>query len=222
MGKTDFLRRLAKGAGLAFSTARQLINREHPRTLLGNARLIVIDALDEVAARQDGDAVDLVIQKLGLLGYPRFVLSCRVADWQAATSVAAIGEQYPSHPLQLHLEPLARDDQTAILSASVGDQHVDRAVADDTGDRRARHARSRPPRPCPAVELPAVEMDGASCPRRRSVGVARAALVQSARDSAEARGYRALLRLVRGGELRPVHHERLAPGSLVLWNGAIQ
>jgi hypothetical protein len=38
----------------------------------------------------------------------------------------------------------------------------------------------------------------------------------------EARGYRALLRLVRGGELRPVHHERLAPHSLVLWNGAVQ
>lgn len=38
----------------------------------------------------------------------------------------------------------------------------------------------------------------------------------------EARGYRALLRLVRSGDLRPVRHERLTPRSLVLWNGAIQ
>jgi hypothetical protein len=38
----------------------------------------------------------------------------------------------------------------------------------------------------------------------------------------EARGYRALLRLVRAGKLRPVHHECLTPHSLVLWNGATQ
>jgi hypothetical protein len=38
----------------------------------------------------------------------------------------------------------------------------------------------------------------------------------------EARGYRALLRLVRTGELRPSRHERLTPHSLVLWNGATQ
>jgi hypothetical protein len=38
----------------------------------------------------------------------------------------------------------------------------------------------------------------------------------------EARGYRALLRLVRKGELQPIRHERLTPHSLVRWNGVDQ
>lgn len=116
MGKSSLLQRLAATAGLETCTARQLINRADPRTLLGDGALIVIDALDEIAA------LDLVLQRLGTLGYPRFVLSCRVADWQAATSVAAIREQYPAEPLQLHLEPLGREQQMAILSEQVGDE----------------------------------------------------------------------------------------------------
>jgi energy-coupling factor transporter ATP-binding protein EcfA2 len=121
MGKSSLLQRLAATAGLETCTARQLINRADPRTLLGDGVLIVIDALDEVAARHDGTAVDLVLQRLGTLDHPRFVLSCRVADWQAATSVAAIREQYSAGPLQLHLEPLGREQQIAILSEQVGE-----------------------------------------------------------------------------------------------------
>ena len=85
MGKSKLLENLASVAGLSTFTARQLINRPNPKSLTGDARLIIIDALDEVAARREGDAVDLVLQKLGALDYPRFILSCRVADWQAAT-----------------------------------------------------------------------------------------------------------------------------------------
>ena len=120
MGKSSLLRTLGETVRVMPCTARQLINRPDPRTLLGDAPLILVDALDEVAATREGDAVDLVLRKLGALGYPRFVLSCRVADWQAATSVAAIHEQYPAEPLQLHLEPLGREDQLAILSEQVG------------------------------------------------------------------------------------------------------
>jgi hypothetical protein len=121
MGKSELLQRLADAAGLVPCTARQLINRPDPSTLVGTAPLIVIDALDEVPTRQEGDVVDRVLQKLGLLHYPRFILSCRVADWMAATSVAAIREQYPASPLQLHLEPLSREDQVVILSDRVGE-----------------------------------------------------------------------------------------------------
>jgi predicted NACHT family NTPase len=120
MGKSQLLRKLADVADLPSCTARQLINRRDPQSLLGDAPLILIDALDEVAAKREGDAVDLVLQKLGILGYPRFILSCRVADWQAATSIAGIREQYPDPALQLHLEPLGRDDQLAILQGRVG------------------------------------------------------------------------------------------------------
>jgi hypothetical protein len=128
MGKSELLRKLADVAGLPSCTARQLINRPDPRSLLGETRLIVIDALDEVAAKREGDAVDLVLQKLGALAYPRFILSCRVADWQAATSVAAIREQYSAPPLQLHLEPFGRDDQLTILKGKVGLERAEKLL----------------------------------------------------------------------------------------------
>ncbi len=128
MGKSKLLENLAGVAELPLFTARQLINRPDPKSLTGGARLVIIDALDEVAARREGDAVDLVLQKLGALDYPRFVLSCRVADWQAATSTAAIREQYFDAPLQLHLEPLGRADQLAVLAAQVGSERAETLI----------------------------------------------------------------------------------------------
>ena len=141
MGKSSLLQKLAETAASPLITARKLINRPDPRTLIGNKTLIIIDALDEVAAKREGDAVDLVLQKLGSLDYPRFIISCRVADWKAATSVAAIQEQYNDPPLQLHLEPLERADQLEILAARVGNgrakvlvEHFDRYGLDFLGN----------------------------------------------------------------------------------------
>jgi ABC-type lipoprotein export system ATPase subunit len=73
MGKSTLLQNLAEAAGLPRSTARQLINRPDPRSLIGGSSLILVDALDEVAAKREGDAIDLVLQKLGALDYPRFI-----------------------------------------------------------------------------------------------------------------------------------------------------
>ncbi len=120
MGKSHLLEWLATSPGYTRCTARQLINRYDPRTLLGDAHTLVIDALDEVSAQREGDATDLVLRQLGMFDYPRFVLSCRVADWRSATGLEAIREQYPEEPLQLHLEPFDDDDAAAFLSASLG------------------------------------------------------------------------------------------------------
>ncbi|MEC4876866.1 hypothetical protein MXF29_14800 [Pseudomonas sp. NC26] len=120
MGKSHLLEWLATAPGYARCTARQLINRHDPRTLLGDAKTLVIDALDEVNAHKEGDAVDLVLRQLGRLGCPHFVLSCRVADWRSATGIEAIREQYPEEPLELHLEPFDDDDVTTFLDASLG------------------------------------------------------------------------------------------------------
>ena len=128
MGKSKLLENLAEAASLPWCTARQLINRPDPRPLIGDRPPIIIDALDEVAAKREGDAVDLVLQKLGVLDYPRFILSCRVADWQAATSAEAVREQYPDAPLQLHLEPLDRREQLAILAAKVGNERAEALI----------------------------------------------------------------------------------------------
>lgn len=121
MGKSRLLDDLRNADGVAFCRAQQLINRARPETLIGDATRLVIDALDEVAARRQGDAVDLVLQKLGLLDYPPFILSCRVAEWRTATASGAIADQYDAAPLEVHLEPLDRDEQVRLLTELTGD-----------------------------------------------------------------------------------------------------
>jgi hypothetical protein len=120
MGKSHLLDWLAASPNYSHCTARQLINRHDPNTLLGDAQILVIDALDEVSSQKDGDGVDLVLRQLGKLGYPRFILACRVADWRSATGVEAIREQYSEKPLELHIDPFTDDDASAFLSATLG------------------------------------------------------------------------------------------------------
>lgn len=69
MGKSHLLEWLADAPGYAHCTARKLINRHDPRSLLNDAKTLVIDALDEVNAQKEGDAVDLVLRQLGRLGW---------------------------------------------------------------------------------------------------------------------------------------------------------
>ncbi|MBC8057964.1 MAG: hypothetical protein H7Y61_15435 [Rhizobiales bacterium] len=94
MGETALTEWLDWQDGYRQCTAKQLIRHANPAALLGNARVLVIDALDEVRAQRDGDAVDLVLTALGRLGHPQFVLSCRVADWRSATGIEAIRQDY--------------------------------------------------------------------------------------------------------------------------------
>jgi hypothetical protein len=128
MGKSHLLEWLATNPGYKRCTARALINRHDPRTLLVDANVLVIDALDEVSAQKDGDAVDLVLRQLGVLGYPSFVLSCRVADWRSATGKEAIREQYDRKPIELHLLPFNDEDAVRFLSLHLGQADAETVV----------------------------------------------------------------------------------------------
>lgn len=128
MGKSWLLRNIAASAGLAKLEARQLIRHPKPEMLIGNAQLVVIDALDEVATKAEGDAIDQILSKLALANHPKFILSCRVADWQAATSVAGISDDYGVRPLQLHLVPFDRAQQRAALAVRVGDERAEQML----------------------------------------------------------------------------------------------
>lgn len=130
MGKTELLKAIGTEDGNAYCRASQLINRVRPERLIGDATRIVVDALDEVAAQRQGDAVDLVLQKLGQLDYPPFVLSCRVAEWRSAIASGAIAEQYDASPLEVHLEPLTREEQLQLLSELTGDPGKARVLRD--------------------------------------------------------------------------------------------
>ncbi|MEG3155704.1 hypothetical protein [Sphingomonas sp. RB1R13] len=119
-GKTRLTEWLGDAEAFTRCTARQLINGV-PQHLLGNDGVLVIDALDEVAAKAEGDAVDLVLRALRDLNYPRFILSCRSSEWHAATMREAIREQYGEAPVETELAPLTDDDARAFLSAYLKD-----------------------------------------------------------------------------------------------------
>lgn len=120
MGKTFLLNSLALQPDYARRTARQLIARSDPALLLNAASVLVIDALDEVSAQKEGAAVDFVLRQLEKLGYPRFILSCRVADWSSATGIEAIREHYSLAPLELHLRPFTDEDAADYLGEELG------------------------------------------------------------------------------------------------------
>lgn len=120
MGKTQLLKSLGKHPDYAYCTAKQLIRKARPEELLGDAAVLVIDALDEAPSHQENDAIDEVLRKLDGQRCPRFILSCRVAEWRSATAVSNIAETYGQTPLQLHLKPFSRDEIEVFLTPKVG------------------------------------------------------------------------------------------------------
>ncbi|WP_342609125.1 hypothetical protein [Vibrio tritonius] len=128
MGKSFLLNRLSEHAEYQFCTARKLIRSCKPSMILGNARVLVIDALDEVSSQKDGAAVDSILQKLQEIGCPSFILSCRVADWQSSTAINSINEDYSKKPIELHLMPFNHDDIQSFLSLSLGEAQSQNVV----------------------------------------------------------------------------------------------
>lgn len=118
MGKSTLLGQLRVTPGHVFQSARRFIGPRPPLSIEHGATL-VIDALDEVYAQKGGEAVDLVLGKLAELNFPRFILSCRVADWRSATALQSIADYYDAPPLELYLEALTKTDATEYLSASL-------------------------------------------------------------------------------------------------------
>lgn len=128
MGKSCLLDWLGEFENYFYCTARQLLSQFDPKTLLSDNRVLVIDGLDEVSSRKDGDSVERILQKLGELGYPQFILACRVADWRSATGLEAIREQYPEEPLELHLEPFTQHDMTQFLGEKLGKHRAQEVI----------------------------------------------------------------------------------------------
>lgn len=119
MGKTALMRRLGTEDDVCFVSARKLLRETEPRQFVGNAKWLIIDALDEVSATNEGDAVDAILRQLSYAGRPGFVLSCRVADWRSSTAASGIEEDYGTKPIELHLEPFDRETAEAFLCHSL-------------------------------------------------------------------------------------------------------
>lgn len=129
MGKTTLMARLGEAPGARFVSARKLLRAPDPSRLVGPATRLIIDAIDEVPASSEGDAVDRILRQLALAGHPPFVLSCRLADWRSATAKIGIEEDYGATPIELQIEPLSRDEAEQFLSHSLEPERA-AAVAD--------------------------------------------------------------------------------------------
>lgn len=101
IGKTELMKMLEKsGDGIFFQAASFL--RQRSDSVLTDS-LLIIDGLDEVAAREDGDPLHNVLKKLIARGCPPFIVSCRTAEWNGAPVRLDIENEYGCSPKELTL-----------------------------------------------------------------------------------------------------------------------
>ncbi len=115
-GKSESLKAEAAASGGVFCSARDFIALGIDVKDAG--KTLFIDALDEMrAGAADGrTALDLIRTKLLALGRPQFRLSCREHDWRSKSDLDALKLVAPNEAVvELHLEPLSRDEQDQIL-----------------------------------------------------------------------------------------------------------
>jgi hypothetical protein len=125
-GKSRLLAERGKGALLV--RASQLI--ADPSLIPVGAALVLVDALDEVAAQADGDAIDKLLAVLRKVEGARFVIACRVADWRSETAKATIEAWVGAKPIELRIEPLSGADAERYLgtNCALGDARATEIV----------------------------------------------------------------------------------------------
>ena len=89
---------------------------------------LIIDGLDEVAAMEEGDPLHNVLKKLIACGKPRFVISCRSAEWRGVTARFDIENDYGHAPMILNLEPFSEEDVVEVWAREVDQQQAKKAI----------------------------------------------------------------------------------------------
>lgn len=125
-GKTDLLQFLGVETGAPVISARRLLRR---REDFGPDEVVLIDGLDELSARREGDRVQLVLEKLAALGHPAFIIACRAADWDEKTGEEEIRADYGRAPTVVSLLPLSLPDARRFLEHRLDVERADRALS---------------------------------------------------------------------------------------------
>lgn len=129
IGKSRLLQQLA-GEDAEFILARRLVRASDPRTVMGNAKYALIDAVDEVPSYKHGDAIDHLIGQLDEAGRPNFILSCRAEDWREATAKSIVEAVYGEPPIEMYLRPFDRDQILGFLKLSLDVKSAQKAFND--------------------------------------------------------------------------------------------
>ncbi|MBF0339756.1 MAG: hypothetical protein HQL95_02175 [Magnetococcales bacterium] len=108
MGKsTSFLQAAKKEANSEYLTIRQFIPPRNPTDLAG--KTLYLDGLDEQRAGRANvnDVLDAIIGCLQELGYPKFRISCRTADWLGGLDKSSLSDAVKSGGITvLRMDPL--------------------------------------------------------------------------------------------------------------------
>lgn len=87
MGKSTFMAAAGRHFESAPIRASQFMRSNRAERFLIVGKPLLIDGLDEAMARRDGEAVDMVVSRLGDLDCPDFILACRSREWQARSEI---------------------------------------------------------------------------------------------------------------------------------------
>ena len=118
MGKTWLMKKLGKSGNCQAYNAPHFLRQ--PVGSIPQASRLIIDGLDEVAAREAGDPLHNVLKKLISHGKPLFIISCRSTEWHGATARLDIENDYDYAPKVLTLSPLSENGAVKILARAVG------------------------------------------------------------------------------------------------------
>ena len=116
LGKTVLTQWLGGQPGMKYVRAGTFVRSVMPANPVAGTKRVIVDGLDEIASAAQGGAVDAVLKQLSAIGNPRFILSCRAADWLGAADRVKIEDDYGIAPVLLHLRPFTDDDARAFLS----------------------------------------------------------------------------------------------------------
>lgn len=118
IGKSDLSKSIAETLGAVRVSAGTFARSENLAPYeVGRAGTLVIDGLDEVSTSTGETALDVVLSKLDRLGRPRFILSCRAADWQGVANRWKIEQDYGLRPVTLQILPFNRQQARSFLDA---------------------------------------------------------------------------------------------------------
>ncbi len=128
IGKSDLAKKVAETMGATLLPAATFVRTFDASSLVSAGARIVIDGVDEITSTLGGSAVDEVLRKLSQIGRPRFLLSCRAADWDGAADRHRIMSDYGEKPAVLHLEPFSREQALAALHARFPEVNGDEVI----------------------------------------------------------------------------------------------
>ena len=115
-GKTFIAKALGKLPGMRYVEAGKFARQDMSVLLNTSDECVVVDGVDEIVHVRFGSGVDEILKKLSEINNPRFILTCRVVDWESSVERAKIRIDLDREVLQLYLQPFSYHDAQRYLS----------------------------------------------------------------------------------------------------------